>query len=43
MNLSELRSAMGEYATWFDAARLSAHDAARVLDDAPRSRRWPPR
>jgi Domain of unknown function (DUF222) len=34
MRLSELRSAMSDYATRFDPARVSAHDAARVLDDA---------
>jgi hypothetical protein len=34
MRLSELRSAMSEYATRFDAARVSAHDAARVVEDA---------
>ena len=34
MRLSELRDAMGEYATQFDAARVSAHDATRVVEDA---------
>jgi Domain of unknown function (DUF222) len=34
MKLSELRSAMSGYATSFDPARVSAHDAARVVDDA---------
>jgi Domain of unknown function (DUF222) len=34
MRLSEVRSAMSEYATRFDAARVSACDAARVVDDA---------
>jgi hypothetical protein len=34
MRLSELRSAMGEYATRFDAARVSASDAAHAVDDA---------
>jgi hypothetical protein len=32
MRLSELRSAMGEDATRFDAERVSAHDAARVVE-----------
>jgi hypothetical protein len=34
MGLSELRSAMSAYATRFDAARLAAVDAARVVADA---------
>jgi hypothetical protein len=34
MKLSALRSAMSEYATRFDAARVSAHDATRVVEDA---------
>jgi Domain of unknown function (DUF222) len=34
MRLSELRCAMSAYATRFDAARVSAHDAARVVEDA---------
>jgi Domain of unknown function (DUF222) len=34
MRLSELRNAMSEYATRFDPARVSAHDAARVVEDA---------
>jgi hypothetical protein len=34
MRLSELRGAMCEYATRFDAARVSASDAARVVEDA---------
>jgi hypothetical protein len=34
MRLSELRSAMSAYATRFDPARVSARDAARVVDDA---------
>jgi hypothetical protein len=34
MTLSELRSAMSDYATLFDATAVSAHDAARVIDDA---------
>jgi hypothetical protein len=41
MKLSELRNAMSEYATQFDAARVSAHDASRVVETRPRSRRWP--
>jgi Domain of unknown function (DUF222) len=32
--LSELRSAMSEYATRFDPARVSARDATRVVEDA---------
>ncbi len=34
MKLSELRSAMGEYATRFDPGRVHASDAARVVEDA---------
>jgi Domain of unknown function (DUF222) len=34
MKLSELRSAMSDYATRFDPACVSEHDAARVVDDA---------
>src|ERR687897_3102709 len=34
MRLSELRSAMSEYATRFDPARIPAHDAACVVEDA---------
>jgi hypothetical protein len=34
MKLSELRDAMGRYAAQFDAARVSADDAARVVRDA---------
>jgi hypothetical protein len=34
MRLSELRSAMSEYATRFDPARIAAHDAACVVEDA---------
>src|SRR6266487_3566515 len=34
MKLSELRTAMSEYATRFDPARVSATDAARVTEDA---------
>ena len=34
MKLSELRSAMSAYATRFDAARVSATDAMRVVEDA---------
>ena len=32
--MTELRSAVGRYATRFDPARVSARDAARVVDDA---------
>jgi hypothetical protein len=34
MRLSELRSAMCKYAARFDPARVSAHDATRVVEDA---------
>jgi len=34
MRLSELRDAMGKFATRFDAARVSAPDATRVVEDA---------
>jgi len=34
MRLSEVRSAMSAYAARFDAARVAASDAARVVDDA---------
>jgi hypothetical protein len=34
MKLSELRTAMNEYATRFDPARVSATDASRVSEDA---------
>jgi hypothetical protein len=34
MRLSDVRSAMSEYATRFDAARVSATDAMRVVEDA---------
>jgi hypothetical protein len=34
MRLSELRDAMGKFATRFDAARVSAQDATRVVEDA---------
>jgi Domain of unknown function (DUF222) len=34
MQLSELRSAMSDYATRFDPARVSAQDATRVVEDA---------
>ena len=33
MTLADLRSAMQRYATRFDAARITARDAARVVDD----------
>jgi hypothetical protein len=34
MKLSELRSAMSNYATRFDPARVSVHDAVNVVEDA---------
>jgi hypothetical protein len=34
MRLPELRSAMSEYATQFDPARVTARDTARVVEDA---------
>jgi hypothetical protein len=34
MSLSNVRSAMSEYATGFDPDRVSAADAARVVEDA---------
>jgi hypothetical protein len=34
MSLSNVRSAMSEYATGFDPDRVSAADAARIVEDA---------